>query len=148
MSLLLADITMPDMDGFTLVEQLREDPHWRHLPVILLTSDHDPERSRAVRAVDRWRLTVTKPIKQSDLLDAITRADRAPIDRRCTTTVRPSVPLETSTLPRLRILLAEDSLHEPEAGARAASGKTMMSRVVADGQTSGGASGGAISTWC
>ena len=29
--LLVTDISMPDMDGFTLVEQLREDPRWRQL---------------------------------------------------------------------------------------------------------------------
>ncbi|MCQ4163907.1 chemotaxis protein CheB [Tahibacter harae] len=36
--LLLADVMMPELDGFQLLRRLRSDPHLAHLPVILLTA--------------------------------------------------------------------------------------------------------------
>ncbi len=104
--LLLADISMPDMDGFTLVEQLRDDPRWADLPVILLTSAHV---ANELEQCERLRVSaqVAKPVKQSDLLDAITRT----IGARRSRAGRPAVaPTSVCSLPRLRILLAEDSL--------------------------------------
>lgn len=35
---ILLDISMPDMDGFQLYEQLKIDPKTRNIPVILLTA--------------------------------------------------------------------------------------------------------------
>ncbi|HXH08668.1 MAG TPA: response regulator [Alphaproteobacteria bacterium] len=34
----LLDLLMPEMDGFTVLEQLQQDPETRHLPVIVLTA--------------------------------------------------------------------------------------------------------------
>ncbi len=99
---------MPDMDGFTLVEQLREDPRWRHLPVVLLTAT---TVQNEFEQCERLHVTaqVTKPIKQSDLLDAVTRAVGS--SRRQQVSERPAdEPITSSSLPHLRILLAEDSL--------------------------------------
>ena len=127
--LLLADITMPDLDGFTLVEQLREDPHWRDLPVILLSSTHV---ANEVEQCERLQVAapVAKPVKQSDLLDAITRAIGA---LRSRANGLAAAPLETSTLPRLRILLAEDSLLNQKL-ALGLLGKDHDVTLVADGQ--------------
>src|SRR6202795_4759175 len=36
--LLLLDIEMPEMDGFAVLEQLKADPEWRDLPVIVPSS--------------------------------------------------------------------------------------------------------------
>lgn len=54
-SLLLVDVEMPGMDGFTLIEQLRLDPAWREIPAILVTSREsrsDRQRGLAVGAQD------------------------------------------------------------------------------------------------
>jgi len=64
---------MPDVDGFTLVETIREDPATANLPVVMLTSAHVQDES------DQWQrlrvaAQVAKPVKQSDLLEAITAA--------------------------------------------------------------------------
>ncbi|HYE42894.1 MAG TPA: response regulator [Caulobacteraceae bacterium] len=45
--LVLADLEMPRMDGFELLERLRADPRWRDLPVIVETGRED------VAAIDR-----------------------------------------------------------------------------------------------
>lgn len=41
--LLLVDVEMPGMDGFTLIAQIRQDPAWREIPAILVTSRESPE---------------------------------------------------------------------------------------------------------
>lgn len=43
---ILLDISMPDMDGFQVFEQLRSDPLTRSIPVILLTAKALPSDRR------------------------------------------------------------------------------------------------------
>ena len=106
--LLVADISMPDMDGFTLVEQVRELPQWRNLLVVLLTST---QVQNEFEQCERLQVSaqVAKPVKQSDLLDAITRVVGTHRNRG---ERRPANWSNTGKeqLPHLRILLAEDSL--------------------------------------
>ena len=59
-SLILLDVVMPEMDGFTLLQELRGTELTRHVPVILLTSLADiqyEEKGLLMGAVDY----VTKP---------------------------------------------------------------------------------------
>ena len=39
--LVITDLNMPNMDGFELIRSLRENPHYRELPVIILSSLDD-----------------------------------------------------------------------------------------------------------
>lgn len=39
--LILLDVSMPGMDGLTLLERLRQHPRWRGLPVVMLTAISD-----------------------------------------------------------------------------------------------------------
>lgn len=53
--LILMDINMPEMDGFQVIEKVREMERFSHIPVIFLTADNDPEtetRCFASGAVD------------------------------------------------------------------------------------------------
>ena len=46
--LLLLDLNLPKINGFQVLEWLRENPPLHHLPVAVLTSsDHDPHAERA-----------------------------------------------------------------------------------------------------
>ena len=54
-SLILLDVIMPDMDGFTLLQELKNEAVTQHIPVILLTSLADvqyEERGLLLGAVD------------------------------------------------------------------------------------------------
>jgi CheY-like chemotaxis protein len=41
--ILLLDINMPKMDGLAVLEHIREDKKWRHLPVVILTTSKAEE---------------------------------------------------------------------------------------------------------
>jgi two-component system, sensor histidine kinase and response regulator len=103
--LMLTDVNMPDVDGFTLVSQLRNDAHLRDAVVIVLTSGDRPGDKARCRELG-VAAHLHKPIKQSELLDAIVLALGV-------TTPEPDQPTrkdETrSALRPLRVLLAEDA---------------------------------------
>ena len=65
--LIVSDIMMPVMDGFQLLEKLKSDDRYRHLPVVMLTARADmQDRLRALRiGVDDYLL---KPFEEEELL--------------------------------------------------------------------------------
>lgn len=68
--LLLADVKMPEMDGFELVKLLRKIDGYRFTPTIMLNSDNDPpERNECVAAgVSGW---LNKPFQPKQVLQII-----------------------------------------------------------------------------
>src|SRR5579862_9207293 len=42
-SLLILDINLPDTDGYTLCDRLRQDDAWKDLPILMLTVRRRPE---------------------------------------------------------------------------------------------------------
>lgn len=42
--LILLDVSMPEMDGLTVLERIRDNPRWRNVPVVMMTAISD-ERS-------------------------------------------------------------------------------------------------------
>jgi DNA-binding response OmpR family regulator len=69
-SLILADIAMPDMNGYQLYEQVRQNSEWVLIPFIFLTArtmDSDIRYGKEL-GVDDY---LTKPIRTRDLLAAI-----------------------------------------------------------------------------
>ncbi|WP_294245083.1 ATP-binding protein [Propionivibrio sp.] len=66
-SLVLLDVMMPGMDGYAVLEKLRESPSGRDIPVIFVTameSSEDEERGLLLGAVDY----ITKPITPAIVL--------------------------------------------------------------------------------
>lgn len=63
---IVLDVMMPGMDGLEVCEKLREHPHWRTIPVMLLTAKDDIEtRSRGmVLGVSEY---LTKPVNKHEL---------------------------------------------------------------------------------
>ncbi len=49
--LILMDINMPEVDGFTLTRQIKNNPAWKHIPVIALTANvMKGDRERVLQA--------------------------------------------------------------------------------------------------
>ena len=70
--LILLDIEMPVMDGFTALEKLKSNKLWADIPVIFLTGTTNAsidEKSQKLGAVG----IVTKPFTSSFLLDLINK---------------------------------------------------------------------------
>ena len=68
--LIISDVTMPVMNGFTMCRHIKNDPAIKHIPVLLLTDLHDPEDiiNGLNAKADAY---VTKPFKESFLLTKV-----------------------------------------------------------------------------
>lgn len=68
--IILSDVHMPDMDGFMMAEQIRQDELINKVPIIMLTSG-----TRLGDVAGRERLNIAsglmKPVKQSELFDSM-----------------------------------------------------------------------------
>ena len=76
-ALVLADVHMPHADGFSLVVQMKQRPGLARATVMMLTSGGQPGDVGRCRELGIAQY-LTKPVKQSDLLDAIVLAVRSP----------------------------------------------------------------------
>jgi signal transduction histidine kinase/CheY-like chemotaxis protein/ligand-binding sensor domain-containing protein len=96
----LLDVQMPEMDGLTLTHRIREHPDYGSLPIIMLSSIHQPDRfdlpSRAT-----W---LHKPVKQSNLYNTLCETLRGPPPPKPTTEQSASTP----DGPTRQVLLVED----------------------------------------
>jgi two-component system chemotaxis response regulator CheY len=64
--LILSDIHMPVMDGFGLLRALREEETWRDLPVVLITTESNPERLQAAMALGA-KGYIRKPFRPEEI---------------------------------------------------------------------------------
>ncbi len=66
LDLIISDVMMPEMDGYTLTRTVKADPDYSHLPIILLTAKiQDSDHQDALKAgADDY---ITKPFRLSDL---------------------------------------------------------------------------------
>ena len=68
--LILADIMMPNLDGYELYVRVHKDPRWVHVPFIFLTaktSKEDIRKGKEMGADDY----ITKPFDPQDLVAAV-----------------------------------------------------------------------------
>jgi len=71
--LVLTDIEMPGMDGFTLTKQIKEDDILRLLPVIMVTSKEEPEQRTRGMACGADAYLLKGSFNQNNLLATISR---------------------------------------------------------------------------
>jgi two-component system chemotaxis response regulator CheY len=71
-SAIVTDINMPRMDGFELIEEVRRDSAHKGTPILVLTTESEPERkARAKQAgATGW---IVKPFNPEKLLEALRR---------------------------------------------------------------------------
>jgi CheY-like chemotaxis protein len=68
--LVILDIMLPELDGFEVCRQIKEDPETRHIPVLILTAkknSQDLARGQQV-GCDAY---ITKPFKSAKVLDMV-----------------------------------------------------------------------------
>ena len=63
-SAITLDISLPDIDGWRVLERLKSDFDTRHIPVKIITTGEDIERGRVLGAVS----TLAKPVKTREAL--------------------------------------------------------------------------------
>ena len=69
--LVITDVEMPRMDGFTLTERLRADDVYRHVPVIIVTSREKDEDKRRGIKVGANAYIVKGAFDQSNLIETV-----------------------------------------------------------------------------
>ena len=67
---ILLDLNMPRKDGREALEEIKTDPHLRHIPVVVLTTSSAEED--VIRSYDNGAAGyITKPVKFGGLVEAI-----------------------------------------------------------------------------
>ncbi|MDP9316250.1 MAG: response regulator [Chloroflexota bacterium] len=67
--LVITDVMMPVLDGWNLTQELRQQEHLRHLPVILMSAANDIPFNP--KHLDRHTTFLPKPFEISSLLDSV-----------------------------------------------------------------------------
>ena len=71
--LLLTDLNMPELDGFALIQEVRSQPAFAKLPILVLTTAgalQDKERANSLGVTGY----VTKPIRPDEIVSAVRQA--------------------------------------------------------------------------
>ena len=68
--LIVTDLNMPIMDGITMVQTIRNLSEYKHLPIIMLTTESQLEKKNAARVAGAtaW---IVKPFEKEKLLGVI-----------------------------------------------------------------------------
>jgi PAS domain S-box-containing protein len=116
----LIDGMMPAMDGLALARHIRSDPQINGVRLLLLTSAGHPDDCALLRSLD-ISACLTKPVRQSELFDALMKV-LAPLDRSDDVkNTNPEVldaTVANPEQPRLHILLVEDHPVNQKVAAR------------------------------
>ena len=71
--LVLLDLMMPVMDGWEFMTELRANPAWRDVPVVIITAVYDVAKSQNITEA---RAVITKPFDIEQLSDVVRRYAR------------------------------------------------------------------------
>ncbi len=71
--LVITDLNMPNMDGITLIRNLRADARFRALPILMLTTESDATKKAEGRAAGAtgWLVKPFNPEKLVELVDRV-----------------------------------------------------------------------------
>ena len=77
--LIILDVTMPVMDGVTMLSKLKADPELKSIPVIMLTAESGRENVLQIARMG-VRDYLVKPFKEDQLIEKASRA--VPIQKK------------------------------------------------------------------
>lgn len=72
--LILLDLKLPDLDGFTVIEMLRAQETTANIPVIVITGSSENEIHERIKVLEEERV-ITKPFSFQDLVSEIKRLE-------------------------------------------------------------------------
>ncbi|WP_127092190.1 response regulator [Aquabacter cavernae] len=75
---ILLDIMLPEMDGWTVIERLKQDPATRHIPVHIVSALEEAPRGRQMGAIG----FLTKPVSSDQLSEALAALTHFAADRQ------------------------------------------------------------------
>ncbi|MBZ5516255.1 MAG: PAS domain S-box protein [Acidobacteriia bacterium] len=130
--LVIVDSQMPDMDGFTLIARIKEDPALAGATIMMLTSAGQRGDAARCRKLGVAAYLI-KPIRQSELLEAILTA----LDLKSSGQAQPPLITRHSlreARQRLRVLVAEDNVVNQQFIARVLEKRGHTATVVSDGR--------------
>lgn len=69
-NLIVADINMPKMDGYTLCEEIRKVDNYKSIPIIIISTEAEAEdKIKGFKA--GANLYLVKPVKQEEMVDNV-----------------------------------------------------------------------------
>ncbi len=71
-NLIVSDVNMPNMDGITLVTEVKKHPRHRFTPVVMLTTEGQDAKKEQGRAAGA-KAWITKTFNPPQLLDAVSK---------------------------------------------------------------------------
>jgi two-component system chemotaxis response regulator CheY len=68
--MLITDVNMPELDGISLVRKIRENPSYRFIPIIILTTESQEEKKKEGKQAGAtgW---IVKPFKPEQLIAVV-----------------------------------------------------------------------------
>lgn len=69
---IITDLNMPKVDGVALIRALRDDPKWRTVPILMLTTESDSTKKAAGKSAGATGWLV-KPFDPAKLIDVVNR---------------------------------------------------------------------------
>lgn len=79
--LIISDIMMPELDGFELLNRVRQNSAWVHIPVVFITAKGAKKDIRKGRTSGA-NLYLTKPFNSSEVLDLVRTQLKRAFDRQ------------------------------------------------------------------
>lgn len=70
--LLISDVNMPNMDGFTLVQEVKKLPAYKFTPMMMLTTEASDDKKQQGRAAGA-KAWIVKPFQPPTLLAAVSK---------------------------------------------------------------------------
>ena len=70
--LIISDVNMPNMDGLTMVQKIKEMPAYKFTPIIMLTTEAGGDKKDIGKAagVKAW---MVKPFKPDQMINAVSK---------------------------------------------------------------------------
>ena len=70
--LVISDVNMPQMDGITLLKQIKQSAKHKFMPIIMLTTEAGQDKKDEGRAAGA-KAWITKPFQPTVLIDAVSK---------------------------------------------------------------------------